>query len=446
MNTDFDVVIVGSRPAGAATALLLARAGMHVLAVDRARFPSDTLSTHQIQLPGGACLARMGLLEAVIASGAPPARQARFDPGPAVLSGTYRPYQGVDAVYSPRRTTLDTIVLDAARAAGAQILDNFDVDHVMIDDGRVIGIRGAERGSRTPSTFRASLVIGADGKHSTVAASVGAPAYDETPPLSAGAYTYWEGLPLSGGEMYGRPDRMVGAWPTNDGLTITFVAMPHREFAAFRGDLETAVLSTLDACADLGERARSANRVEPIRATNDLPNRYRKPYGPGWALVGDAGLVMDPITGQGIGHALLDAESLTTAILQDGPLERALAAHQARRDRATKPMYDFTRTLASFRPDPAGEILFRAIQGDQPRIDEFLGVITGSVPMRTYFSGRNLHRIVGTRKMLSMIAGQARSRRSSRNPGPGMGFPSPRLRPPAERRPNDGVPPEPHRQ
>jgi 2-polyprenyl-6-methoxyphenol hydroxylase-like FAD-dependent oxidoreductase len=410
MDSEFDVVIVGARPAGSATALLLARAGLRVLVVDRARFPSDTLSTHQIQVPGGACLARMGLLDAVVASGAPAARRVRFDPGPAVLSGSYPAYQGVDAVYSPRRTVLDTILVDAARAAGAEILENFDADEIMTGDGRVTGIRGAERGSRTRSTFRAKLVVGADGKHSTVAAAVGARAYRMTAALSAGAYAYWEGLPLTGGEMYGRQHRMVGAWPTNDGLTITFVAVPQREFAAFHGDLEAGLLSTLDACGDLGERARSAKRVERIRATNDLPNTYRRPHGPGWALVGDAGLVMDPITGQGIGHALLDAESLATAVIQDGPGEKALAAHHARRDRATRPMYDFTRNLASFRPDPAGQILFRTIEGDQTRIDELLGAMTGSVSMRSYFSGRNLHRIVGTRKLLSIIAGQARRR------------------------------------
>jgi 2-polyprenyl-6-methoxyphenol hydroxylase-like FAD-dependent oxidoreductase len=212
--------------------------------------------------------------------------------------------------------------------------------------------------------------------------------------------------------MYGRPDRMVGVWPTNDGLTITFVALPHHEFAAFRGDLEAGLLSAFDTCGDLGQRARSARRVERIRATDDVPNRYRKPFGPGWALVGDAGLVLDPITGQGIGHALLDAESLATAITRAGPLEKALAAHQARRDRATKPMYDFTRNLASFRPDTAGEILFRTIEGDQRRVDELLGVITGSVPMRTYFSARNMRRIVGTRKLLSIVAGQIRSHRT----------------------------------
>src|SRR5215475_7182449 len=118
---DYDVVVVGARPAGAASAMLLARAGLRVLAVDRARFPSDTLSTHQVQLPGVALLRRWGLLDAVVASGAPPAARIRFDAGGAVLDGVLPRHDGVDAIYSPRRTVLDAILIDAARAAGAEV-------------------------------------------------------------------------------------------------------------------------------------------------------------------------------------------------------------------------------------------------------------------------------------------------------------------------------------
>src|SRR5262245_45262255 len=125
MDADVDVVVVGSRPAGATTAMLLAQAGLRVLAVDRARFPSDTLSTHQIQLPGVACLRRWGLLDKVAASGCPPTPRVRFDTGDAVLTGSYPTFEGVDAVYSPRRTILDSILVDAARAAGAEVLEGF---------------------------------------------------------------------------------------------------------------------------------------------------------------------------------------------------------------------------------------------------------------------------------------------------------------------------------
>ncbi len=251
--------------------------------------------------------------------------------------------------------------------------------------------------------IKAPLVIGADGKHSLVARTVGARAYDERPSRSGAVYAYWDGLTIDGGEMYARPNRAIGVWPTNDGLAITYIAVPAAEFGAFHADVDRAMLATFDRAGDLGERARAATRVEHVRATPDVPNVYRQPYGPGWALVGDAGLVMDPITGQGIGHALRDAEFLSAAVI-DGlggarPLDEALSTHQAARDVRTRAMYDFTTDLASFRPKPGGEMLFRSIARSQQRIDEFLGVLAGAVPMGEYFTPRNLARIVGPREM-----------------------------------------------
>src|SRR5215467_2185074 len=116
----YDVIVVGARVAGAATAMLLARHGLRVLCVDRATFPSDTLSTHQIQLPGVAKLKRWGLLDAVAAH-TPPTREVRFDMGDVVLEGRFPPYDGVDAIYGPRRILLDKILVDAARASGAEL-------------------------------------------------------------------------------------------------------------------------------------------------------------------------------------------------------------------------------------------------------------------------------------------------------------------------------------
>jgi len=405
---DYDVVIVGARPAGAATAMLLARAGLRVLAVDQARFPSDTLSTHQVQLPGVARLARWGLLDTIAASNCPPTRDVRFDPGPAVLTGRFPAYDGADALYSPRRTVLDAALVDAARAAGAEVSEGFRVAELITSGGRVRGIRGSSRGTRGENaavTITARLVIGADGKHSTVARAVAAPDYQRRPALTAAAYTYWSGLPVAGGEMYARHRRVVAAWPTNDGLVMTYVALPASEFAAFRADLEASFLATLDLAGDLGERARSATRAERFRATCDLPNTIRKPYGPGWALAGDAGLVMDPITGQGIGHALRDAEELARAVVAglsgDARLDRELGAYHKRRDAQTLPMYRFTTELATFSADPAGAVLFPALARDQARTDEFFGVLTGAVPVGRYFSARSLVRILGVRGLIA---------------------------------------------
>jgi flavin-dependent dehydrogenase len=148
----YDVIIVGARVAGSSTAMLLAGKGLRVLLVDRATFPSDTLSTHQVQLPGGARLRRWGLLDQVVASGAPAARKVRFDAGPVVLQGRYPAFEGVDAVYSPRRTVLDALLLEAARAAGAEVREQFIVEELTVEGGRVTGIRGRSKGASASPT------------------------------------------------------------------------------------------------------------------------------------------------------------------------------------------------------------------------------------------------------------------------------------------------------
>jgi len=351
-----DVIIVGARVAGSATALLLARAGLKVLVVDRATFPSDTLSTHQVQVPGVARLARWGVLDPIMAAGTPPTRTVRFDQGAAAFSARMPASDGVDMMCSPRRTLLDKVLLDAARAAGAEVRENFITDDLLADDGTVTGIRGQEKGSLSV-TERASMVIGADGKHSTVARAVGAGSYRTRPPLSMAFYTYWADVPVTGGELYSRPGCLVGVWPTNDGLVMTYLAWPNARFAEFRADPEGSFLRTLDAVG-MGERVRAGRRAERFRGTPDLPSHFRKPYGPGWALVGDAGLLLDPITGQGISDAFRDAELLAGAVVSalggDQPLAKALAGYQRARDRAARPMYDFTARLAVLRPPTRG--------------------------------------------------------------------------------------------
>ncbi len=401
----YDVIIVGTRVAGATTAMLLARAGLRVLAVDRASFPSDTISTHQVQLPGVAALRRFGLYDKLVA---PPTREITFDVGDAVLQGRFPVYREADALHSPRRTGFDAMLVDEARAAGAEVRSKFAVDELTFDGDRVTGIRGEG------VTETARLVIGADGKHSLVARSVNARVVRSSAPRTVASYTYFSGVSLGSGafgegaELYGRPNRVVGAWPTEDGLIMTYVAWPIAEFPDFRADIEGNLLKTLDQAGDLGMRVRAGQRVERIRTTPDLPNEVRHAYGPGWALVGDAGFVMDPITGAGIGFALCQAESLASAVvagLDGGLLDRQLAAFERSRDLFQLPMFDFTLDLASFRSDTS---LFVGLQGKQDAIDRFFGVLGGAISPTSYFTPGNLLRILGPRGLVKVMLGRMR--------------------------------------
>jgi flavin-dependent dehydrogenase len=275
----YDVIVVGTRAAGASTAMLLARRGMKVLAVDRARFPSDTLSTHQVQVPGVACLGRWGLLDKIHAMTAP-TKQVKLDAGGVILKGCFPSYDGESALYSPRRTTLDGLLVDAARATGADVRENFRAEGLAWAEGRVVGIRGRS-GAGATVTDKAHLIVGADGKHSMVGDAVGAPYDRRHAAMTVACYNYWSGVPLTAGELYQRPGCAAAVFPTNDNLIMAYAATPIAQFAEWRNDIERHYVRTLDRCGDLGERLRCGQRVERIRTTPDLPGHVRVPYGPG---------------------------------------------------------------------------------------------------------------------------------------------------------------------
>jgi len=392
----YDVIVVGARVAGAATAMLLARAGLRVLAIERAAFGSDTVSSHQVQVPGIALLHRWGVLQRLVDAGTPATPRVRFDPGHVVLEGSFPSYGGVSALYSPRRTVLDLMLVEAAREAGAEVLEGARVTDLVVEDGSVRGVRGTRRGGE-PFQAAASLVVGADGKHSTVARHAGARVYRQRPVGAFACYGYHADVPVSTGEMYQRPSRTVAVFPTNDDLTMVYVAAPLIEFDEFRRDITGSYLRTLDGCGDLGERVRAGRPVERLRTTPDQPNQFRTPYGPGWALVGDAGVVMDSITAQGITNALRDADRLASAIIAGlggaRPLAAALADHHRHRDAAVRGMYDFTVGLTRFRRlSPLQRALFTAMAHRPAEFERFLGAFAGITPIQRYLSAGTLAR------------------------------------------------------
>ena len=196
MGNTYNAIVVGARCAGSPTAMLLARKGYKVLVVDRATFPSDTISTHILHPPGAAAMRRWGLLDRLAATGCPPIQTYTFDFGPFTIGGAPGTPDSPVA-YCPRRTILDKLLVDAAEEAGAEVRENVVVEEILQEDGRIVGIRGRSKAA-TPVVERAEIVIGADGRHSLVAQAVKAEQYHEKPPLLAAYYTYWSNLPTNG--------------------------------------------------------------------------------------------------------------------------------------------------------------------------------------------------------------------------------------------------------
>jgi 2-polyprenyl-6-methoxyphenol hydroxylase-like FAD-dependent oxidoreductase len=376
--------------------MLLARRGYRVLAVDRARFPSDTVSTHLVHPPGVAALRRWGLLDRVIATGCPAIHTYAFDFGPFTLAGS----PGVDradVAYAPRRTVLDKILVDAASAAGVDVREGFIVEGVVFDGDRVAGIRGNRPGGAAV-TERARVVIGADGLRSLVAQAVDAPRYREKAPLLAAYYSYWSGLPMEGRfEVYSRPHRAFAAWPTNDGLTLVIGGWPYSEFEAKRADIERHFLEVIDLAPDFADRLRGARREERF-AGMAVPGYFRKPFGQGWALVGDAGYNKDFITAQGIQDAFRDAERCARALDEAWSgrraFEEAMADYQAARDEHVLPMYELTAEIASLEPPPPElQQILEAAHGNQEAMDAFARLNAGVISPAEFFSEDNVRRI-----------------------------------------------------
>jgi flavin-dependent dehydrogenase len=394
----YDAIVVGARCAGAPTAMLLARRGYRVLMVDRAGFPSDTLSTHYIHQPGVARLKRWGLLERVVASNCPPAVRQVVDVGPFAIAGTPPPIEGVAEAYAPRRRVLDQILVEAAVAAGAELREHVAVEELLTDGQRVTGIRGRSAGGAAVAETGA-IVIGADGLRSLVARSVAAPVHDDRAPLTCAFYSYWSGVAGAGPELYVRPDRMIVTGPTNDGQRMVIVFWPNAAFDAVRADVEGSFMAALDLVPALAERVRAGHRSERFHGTADLPFFFRKPYGPGWALVGDAGYHKDPITAQGIADAFRDAELIAEAI-DDGlagrrALDDALGEYEQRRNEAARATYELTYQFATLQPPPPEmQLLLAALRHDQAQADRFFGTIAGTVPIPEFFAPENMGRII----------------------------------------------------
>lgn len=395
----YDVIIVGARCAGSALGLLLARQGVKVLMVDKASFPSDTISGHCVLHRGTVRLKKWGLLEDVLASNCPPITTIASNFGDFTLKAELPWIEGAPPALGPRRTVLDTILMEAAVAAGAEVRQGFVVQELTRDGEQITGIRGRDHSGHMV-TERATLVVGADGKHSKIAQWVQAPMYNEVPSLTCWYMSYWSDFPCDAMELHWRHHRLVISMPTNDGLVMQAVAWTRAEFHEFRSDIEGNVYNSLAMMPDLADRLPNARRQSQFYGMADVPSFFRKPYGPGWALVGDAGHHKDPVPAYGISDAFCDAELLADAIhlglSGDTPMEMALSQYEAQRNTRAIPDHEETTQrahLEGWDAAPSGP-LRSALRHNPEDTQHYFAMVAKALPREQFFAPDNIQRIM----------------------------------------------------
>jgi 2-polyprenyl-6-methoxyphenol hydroxylase-like FAD-dependent oxidoreductase len=304
--------------------MLLARQGLDVLLVERGRRGTDTVSTLALMRCGVMQLHRWGLLDAVREAGTPPVRRTLFHYGDDTLAVQIKPAFGVDALYAPRRTVLDPILVDGARDAGAEVRFRVSVQDLQRDSsGRVTGIIARDEKQR-PFSPRAAIVIGADGAKSRVAHAAGARATKSAEAAGGTIYGFFRGVGADAYEWAFNSGVAAGVIPTNDDASCVFASTTAARFdSELRSDFATGFSRNL-----------------------------RRAWGPGWALVGDAGYFKDPITAHGISDALRDAEILARAVKRAlGRSEQeaeAFAEYESTRDHLSEGLFAATESIARY--------------------------------------------------------------------------------------------------
>lgn len=349
----YDAIIVGGRCAGAATAIFLAQRGHSVLLIDRDDHPSHTLSTHtfgDLEL-----FERLGVL-AAIADAAPHIRRFRNDLAGTVLES--------DLVVTPwasgiRREKLDPILIErACEFPNITWLPRTTVTDLVEEDGRIVGVTARPRDGELFEA-RARVVIGADGRYSYVARRVNAQEYDSAPEIRCAYYAYYAGLqplPVPTFEFYWKGTDVAQVQPCDDGLHCVCLMPLQAEFDDWRQAPEASYEERLTKFQNLVPRLAGATRVSPVRGSGTLRSFIRQPYGPGWALAGDAGICTHPVHGAGIDAAVFSAEILAKALdryfREEASWEEAMSEYQQQRDQRMKGSFDYAVKVAQLPPLP----------------------------------------------------------------------------------------------
>jgi menaquinone-9 beta-reductase len=384
----FDVVIVGARCAGSPLAVMLARQGLGVCLVDRAKFPSETPSTHLIQPCGVQLLDRLGVLDAVLAAGAVPLDNLTMVIDDVVrIEATLDESQFRQSSLCVRRVTLDALLVDAAAAAGVDVRTGTRVTGLIRESGRVTGVDTAD------GPIHGQLVVGADGRHSTVASLVGAREYHVAPAGKMFAWAYFEGVPDREGRVRigRRGARAFLAGPTDGGLYMAAIGIDMAEQAAFHTDRDANFTAGIRAWPELADVIADGRRVGPIRVLTNWHGYFREAAGPGWVLVGDAGHFKDPTPGQGIGDAFRQADRLAAAIgdgLGNTSLDAAMRSWWRWRDDDAYEMHWFASDMGA--PGAASPLMTRLMRGlavDPKATLMFFGVLNHEVRPSQLFTG-----------------------------------------------------------
>lgn len=335
---EHDVIIVGARVAGSILATLLGQSGHRVLILDKARFPSDTLSTHFFRAPALRVFERLGVYEEVKSAAPPLTVMWNYIDGHVLSEPVDSVEERLGFFLCLRRITLDWILFQRiGREPNVEIREGAHVKDLIWKDGRVTGVRWMEEDGKKEASAR--VVIGADGYYSTLAKILN-PVYESSFPVQRCMYfTYYQGLDSLGqptAEHHFLGNTLTYVFPTDANLTLVALSLPISEFLLFKKEPQKRMQAHLESLPLLAERLRKAEVVADVKGSGNIPCYQRVPFGPGWALVGDAHQVMDPWSGMGIDHAAthaaLLAETLSRWLKEESTWETTMAEyhHQAR--------------------------------------------------------------------------------------------------------------------
>ncbi|HEY3019348.1 MAG TPA: FAD-dependent monooxygenase [Solirubrobacteraceae bacterium] len=398
-----DAIVVGARCAGSAAAIALARAGRRVVALDRVRFPADTISTHLLWPGGIAELQTLGALARVESLGAPALPRALAGAGGLEVRGDFTPIDGIAHAMCVRRTGLDAALVATARDAGAEVREGVRVRELVTARGRVAGVRYRDADDRDVE-LRAALVIGADGRRSTVARLVGAERPHRSRPSGRACfYAYWEDgrREWRATAAQWREGAELGtAFPCDDGLVLVLLQPPVERTPEFRAGLAPTYRRTVASIPGLAARLDACRQASKVRAATDIQSYFRRSTGRGWALAGDAGHFKDPVTAQGIRDALRYGRTLAEAaapVLDDaGSLDAALRRWEGERDRDCLEVYQWTNLLARGEPMSPLEVeLYRVAQDDPAVARQLLDVFARTARPASVLSARRTLRLAG---------------------------------------------------